>query len=200
MQKKRHEKKLVTRQKILDAAYELFARQGYDETSYTDIAKLAGLGYGTIYIHFDSKESLLFEHYLELIYKQADILRSIKQEGRNALEQGLYLMNEVWTANLSYPTRKLTVFFSYRWVSSKKDYDRAVKALNTVLDVIGGYFVTAQKEGLISAAVDIPTCLSLIRTAYLHALQDARFGEKERNEAKLKLNQQIDYLLQLKTS
>jgi len=195
MQNNRHTKKLATRQKILDAAYELFERQGYDETSYTDIAKLAGLGYGTIYIHFDSKENLLLEHYLELIYKLADHLRPLKQDGRNALEHGRFLMDQVWCANITAPIRRLTVFFSYRWVSSKKDYDRVLDALNEVLDIIGSYFLKAQTQGLISSAVDIPIVLSLIRAAYLHALQDARFGDEERIAAKLKFDKQMDYLL-----
>lgn len=47
------------KQKILKAAYELFVKNGYKSTKIIDIAKEAGIGKGTVYEYFDSKESLL---------------------------------------------------------------------------------------------------------------------------------------------
>jgi TetR/AcrR family transcriptional regulator, cholesterol catabolism regulator len=46
------------RQRITDAAAELFLRNGYAQTSLRDIADAAGIKAGSIYYHFDSKESL----------------------------------------------------------------------------------------------------------------------------------------------
>ena len=46
---------------ILDAARALFAENGFDGTSISDIANSAGLADGAIYKHFDSKRALLFE-------------------------------------------------------------------------------------------------------------------------------------------
>lgn len=46
---------------ILDAAEALFHRYGYSKTSLEDIAKEAGLGKGTIYYYFESKEDIFFE-------------------------------------------------------------------------------------------------------------------------------------------
>ena len=47
------------RQRILDAAAELFLRQGYAETSLRHIAAAAGMKAGSLYYHFDSKDDLL---------------------------------------------------------------------------------------------------------------------------------------------
>ena len=47
------------RQRILDAAAELFLRQGYAETSLRHIAGAAGMKAGSLYYHFDSKDDLL---------------------------------------------------------------------------------------------------------------------------------------------
>lgn len=47
------------RDRITDAAAELFLRNGYAQTSLRDIAAAAGIKAGSIYYHFDSKESLL---------------------------------------------------------------------------------------------------------------------------------------------
>ena len=46
-------------QKIIDAALELFAHQGYANTSTSKIARQAGVSEGLIFRHFTSKEGLL---------------------------------------------------------------------------------------------------------------------------------------------
>lgn len=45
--------------RILDSAAELFTHYGFDKTTVSDIAKTAGISKGAIYLHFDSKDSLL---------------------------------------------------------------------------------------------------------------------------------------------
>lgn len=49
------------RKKILEAGHELFARYGPGKTTMEDIARAAGIGKGTVYLFFPSKEDLLFE-------------------------------------------------------------------------------------------------------------------------------------------
>ena len=44
---------------ILDAAEELFAARGYEETSTGDILERVGIARGTLYYHFKSKEDIL---------------------------------------------------------------------------------------------------------------------------------------------
>ncbi len=50
-----------TRQRLLDAAAEVFAAKGYAGTRVADIAGRAGLSNGALYAHFDSKAALLAE-------------------------------------------------------------------------------------------------------------------------------------------
>ncbi|MCL2136961.1 MAG: TetR/AcrR family transcriptional regulator [Coriobacteriia bacterium] len=50
---------LSTKQKILICAVNLFAMQGYTETSVRDIAAIVGINSASIYGHFASKEDLL---------------------------------------------------------------------------------------------------------------------------------------------
>jgi AcrR family transcriptional regulator len=49
----------ATHKKILMAATELFARQGYHKTTITDIAQAVNLTSGAVFHHFPSKEALL---------------------------------------------------------------------------------------------------------------------------------------------
>ena len=46
------------RDEIMAAAKEVFARRGFHATTIADIAKQAGLAYGSVYWYFDSKDEL----------------------------------------------------------------------------------------------------------------------------------------------
>ena len=45
-------------QELLDAALELFVQRGYAATRLDDVAALAGVSKGTLYLYFDNKEEL----------------------------------------------------------------------------------------------------------------------------------------------
>lgn len=54
-----HERRAETRDRLLDAAADLFARHGIDGASVDAIAEAAGRTSGALYGHFGSKEGLL---------------------------------------------------------------------------------------------------------------------------------------------
>lgn len=58
MSGRREEKKRATRQAILAAAMDLFAERGYEQTSIGALARVAGIGKGTIYGYFHTKEDI----------------------------------------------------------------------------------------------------------------------------------------------
>lgn len=57
------------RKKIIDKAWELFAKNGYEETKVEDITKDLGISKGSFYTYFATKEALLYE-VLEKIKKE----------------------------------------------------------------------------------------------------------------------------------
>jgi AcrR family transcriptional regulator len=62
-------------QELLEAALQVFARNGYRNTRLDDVAEAAGVTKGTIYHYFDTKEALLLrviEHYETLAFGRAD--------------------------------------------------------------------------------------------------------------------------------
>ena len=52
--------RLQREQLILDAADQLFVEKGYHDTAIDDIAARVGISKGTVYLHFASKEDLVF--------------------------------------------------------------------------------------------------------------------------------------------
>ena len=47
------------RQRIVAAADQLFYQQGYESTSFSDIADVVGISRGNFYYHFKSKDEIL---------------------------------------------------------------------------------------------------------------------------------------------
>src|SRR3954451_19841116 len=54
--------KSAVKDAILDATDRLLARFGYRKMTVEDIAAEAGIGKGTIYLHFSSKEEVVLSH------------------------------------------------------------------------------------------------------------------------------------------
>jgi AcrR family transcriptional regulator len=65
------------RGRVLAAAIDLFARQGYDATSVAEVIAQAGVAKGGFYHHFASKEALLYEVYGDLITRQLQAMEAI---------------------------------------------------------------------------------------------------------------------------
>ncbi|PSB01921.1 TetR/AcrR family transcriptional regulator [Merismopedia glauca] len=71
-----------TRTRILNAARQLFARDGYDGTTTKDLAEKAGVAEGTLFRHFTNKKAILIEvatqGWVELL---TDLLTELSQMG-----------------------------------------------------------------------------------------------------------------------
>ena len=65
------------KERILDAAVELFALHGYDGTSVAQVITEAGVAKGGFYHHFASKEALLYEVYGDLITRQLAMMDEV---------------------------------------------------------------------------------------------------------------------------
>lgn len=54
-------RKALTKQKIIETAFHVFAERTIDATNLTDVSKAAGLATTTIYVYYNSKEPLVMD-------------------------------------------------------------------------------------------------------------------------------------------
>ncbi len=71
---------------ILNAASRLFAEFGYDKTTLDEIALLAGVSKGSIYLEFESKEEILFAIILQNKASQLTRMKQIAARAKSPLE------------------------------------------------------------------------------------------------------------------
>jgi TetR/AcrR family fatty acid metabolism transcriptional regulator len=80
------------RERILRAAVEVFARNGYFNAKVSEVAKAAGVADGTIYLYFQNKEELLVmifreqtRKYLELLHDELSGVVGAREKIRRAI-------------------------------------------------------------------------------------------------------------------
>ena len=71
------ETKVSREELILDAAERLLARYGYRKMTIDDLAREAGIGKGTVYLHFRSKEDVVLSHVDRVVNRVIARLRVI---------------------------------------------------------------------------------------------------------------------------
>ena len=81
---------------ILDATDRLLARYGYRKMTVEDIAAEAGIGKGSIYLHFSSKEEVVLSHIDRIVDRLKERLTEIAGSNKSAAERlRLMLMTRV---------------------------------------------------------------------------------------------------------
>lgn len=73
-------KSKTTRDAILDATDILLARYGYKDMTIDDLAQEVGIGKGSIYLHFSSKEEIALSHIDRIIEHLITELRAIAEK------------------------------------------------------------------------------------------------------------------------
>jgi AcrR family transcriptional regulator len=98
------------RARVLDAAVDLFAQQGYDGTSVAQVIGQAGVAKGGFYHHFVSKEALLYEVYGDLIGRQLRAMDDIVGRGLSPADTLRALVVDLVTSTAA-SSRQALVFW-----------------------------------------------------------------------------------------
>lgn len=77
---------------IIEKSIKLFAKKGFSSTSVQEIANECGISKGAFYLHFKSKDALLFEifnYYFERVHRKIDEIQSLDLDPRTKFTRQL---------------------------------------------------------------------------------------------------------------
>lgn len=150
----RESKKRKTKKAILAAAMELFGQNGFEKTSIAQLARTAGVGKGTVYSYFRTKQDILqafCDDELEFIHEQLG-----RKTNRDApvLEQLL----TIFMAEFEYVTQnpEFGRLYMQEIVFPKKDTTGKQKDQeNKYFDMIFPILARAQERGEIRRELEL---------------------------------------------
>jgi AcrR family transcriptional regulator len=134
-------------EKLMRVSVELFATQGYAQTSVQQIVDAAGVTKGALYHYFSSKDDLLFDIYDRLLSLQRERLDAIVARGLPTAETMRLICEDVLVTSIE-GIHEGTVFFRSQHMLSaarQKEVKRRRRDYNDAFEAI---LVRGQTEGV----------------------------------------------------
>jgi AcrR family transcriptional regulator len=153
--------KRSAKEKILEAALELFAEKGYDATGVQEIVARAGVTKGALYHHFAAKEDILFEIYGSvfagqlaeldaILAEQADPVRALR-----AVIENIVVSTAASAKAAAVFTREVSRLDPVRFKELQSDWRRYQDTVRALIRraQADGVFATAASPEIISWAI-----------------------------------------------
>ena len=134
------------RNRILKAAIEVFAKNGFYATRVSEIAKAAGVADGTIYLYFKNKDDVLITIFEEGIEQLLTILREVA-ESEDTFESRISRIIELQLGLLEEQRDLAEVITVNLRQSSRLLKQYATPLFMQYIDVIAGVVRDGQNEG-----------------------------------------------------
>src|SRR5690606_32535746 len=163
---RRQAAKVRTRQKVLDAARELFAERGYEPATIRDIAKGAGMSTGAVFANFQDKAEL-FEAVLATdLTRLAESMRAAAATESAVRPAILAALAAGYHQSLEQlPLVQAVIARS--WFQPVEAEMRHRTAITPTLSVVGDALQAGVREGELRQDTDVRLLGELIHSAFL---------------------------------
>lgn len=162
-----------TRSKILNDSMLYFAKNGFAGTKISDLAKHIGIGQGTLYIYFKSKEELFSEIFAltnsSKDIKELKILMSLPISARKKIQK---LSNSIMTKLIQDDVYAAKVALNTQMMFEQKDFASTETTYRSELYQITEKIIKqGQKEGSIVDGLPMKLADYYWGVVYLYALK-----------------------------
>jgi len=159
---RRERKKQETRQRLLEAAWALFAEQGYESTTVEQITERADVAKGTLFNYFETKETLLAEVMTWRTELLGDRVLSAETPPPSAVAR-IKLVMEAMTNEFS-PEREFARHLFMARIAAPVKHASAHRLGSLIYDLT----VQGQADGEIRADLDGGLVARLLMTCFFH--------------------------------
>ena len=117
-----------TRDRLLEAARDLFTTTGYHTTTTPILAKRAGVAEGTIYRHFPSKQALLNAAYQDVQKWGSTAVREVTTGGSGSVGERLNSLGRRWLEAAEKDPARVRLLLSWRHNRELDELSRSAAA------------------------------------------------------------------------
>jgi AcrR family transcriptional regulator len=153
---------ISTRDAILDATDRLLSRFGYRKMTIEDLAAEVGIGKGSIYLHFESKEDIALSHVDRIIERLKKRLYEIANEDKTAKDRVCEMLIErilFRFDSVQHYTQSLNELLA---VLRPKLLERRKKYFNEEAAIIAGVIRQGQENGSFVNGDALDNALTLV--------------------------------------
>ncbi|MDP3854747.1 TetR/AcrR family transcriptional regulator [Phenylobacterium sp.] len=175
----RRSRKEATRQRVLDAARELFETRGYDETTVREIARQAEVSVGSVFTTFSSKGDILSQvmaDRLDALYAELD---RVAPHLRGSTPDRL---GSIFAIHYAFETRRTRLFLAhiaaaYNWTLSpaSRPYGRNPRLRQVVKDCLA----EGVARGDVDPACDLDVVIDALMASYAWTYRLAAWDEAD---------------------
>ena len=119
---------MTTRDRLLEAARELFTTTGYHSTTTPILAKKAGVAEGTIYRHFPSKQALLNAAYQDVQRWGSSAVREITMGASGGVGERLNSLGRKWLECAEQDPSRVRLLLTWRLNRELDELSRSAAA------------------------------------------------------------------------
>jgi len=159
------ERREARAQRILDAASTLILRYGYDKTTIEDIAKEAGVGKGTLYLHWNTREALFAALILrEKVAMAEDIKQRLAYDPAGATLRSL--LKHAALALMQRPLLKAVLLRDTEVFGKLVQREQSSATSVEVLAGFTTYLQTLRDQGLVRTDLSLHTLAALFSSIF----------------------------------
>lgn len=187
----RKTQKEATRQRVLDAARDLFETKGYEETTVREIAVRAQVSVGSVFTTFASKGDILSQvmaDRLEGLYGELDkVLPHLRGSTADRLRS-------MFAIHFAFETRRTKLFLAhiaaaYNWTlgPSSRPYGKTPRLRQTVRDCLA----EGVARGDVDPQIDLDVVVDLLMAAYAWTYRLAAWEDADAETMSAAMDRQI---------
>lgn len=187
--------KTSKRELILTAAREVFFEKGYHDATSEEIAKRAGVGKGTLYQYFESKQEIFLEMHRLYIEQYGDQIGACIDEA-SSFEENLRRIVHFHMENIHNMVQySVRILADMAYTFAKKDHNMEIarEARNKVETVLRQLILTGQERGDIRV-IDTQLILYFIAGIFMgmaHLVVSKNLSESQKSQMEEEIVQSI---------
>ncbi|HVP05321.1 MAG TPA: TetR/AcrR family transcriptional regulator [Dehalococcoidia bacterium] len=176
-----------TRQRLLESALAVFARNGYERATVDEIVREAGFSKGAFYVHFESKEDLFWEMLQERIDKQQELFRQAIDVSLSVEENEKRILQVVFASHDDPLGPAVFLEFAAHGMRNQKVQERLSEMYGRWHAFVSETLTAGREMGLVREDIDV----SLLASAIM-AIMEGGMIQSNLAPEHLRLNRRMD--------